>query len=147
MLAAARLEHGEIFFSEALLRFPVAGIERIHQAVSKSIGVDIEGRMNEMRDIAPERLISGPKPYRRAEAFALHFEPKLCQSFGREFARLPFGVHLSLEFVKGDLPDDGVQHVLDLLGKQRLALRSEERRVGKGRTGRRRAEHGNVSNN
>src|SRR5690242_21499816 len=58
MLAAASPQEVEIFADEAGLGLLVAGIERIHQAVAESVGVDIEGRMNEVGDVGPEHLVA-----------------------------------------------------------------------------------------
>src|SRR5687767_15998514 len=122
MLASPRFQHGQIFLGEPLLGLAVARIERIHQAVAESIGIDVERRMDEMRDISPERLISGSKPDRRSQALALDLEPDLAEAIGGELARTALEMDLALENIEGDLPHDRVQHVLDLLCQQRLAL-------------------------
>ena len=59
MLGAAGREHVEIALGEAGGRMLVDRVERIHHAVAERIGVDIERRMDEVRDVAPERLVAG----------------------------------------------------------------------------------------
>ena len=54
MLGAAGREHGEIALGEAFGGVLVDGVERIHQAIAERIGVNVERRMDEMRDIGPE---------------------------------------------------------------------------------------------
>ena len=46
----------------------------------------------------------------------------LAEPLAREFALAPLGVDLAFEAVEGDLPDHGVEHVLDLGREQRLAF-------------------------
>ena len=48
---------------------------------------------------------------------------------GRQLALAPRGVQPALEVVEGDLPDHGVDHVLDLRGEEDLARRLVRRRV------------------
>src|SRR5271155_2619732 len=50
---AARPQHFEIALGEALMRVLVDRVERVHQTIPESIGVDIEGGVNEMRDVGP----------------------------------------------------------------------------------------------
>ena len=72
MLGAARGEHREIAFGKAIRRVFVHSVERIHQAIAERISVDVERRMDEVRDVGPERLIAGLELDRGTEAFALH---------------------------------------------------------------------------
>ena len=70
-LGAAGLEHGEILLLEAALRLLVDRVERVHQAVAEGIGVDIERRMDEVRDVGPEGLVAlarGGSPGRGSRA-------------------------------------------------------------------------------
>src|SRR5260370_25731946 len=50
---AARPQHFEIALGEPLMRVLVDRVERVHQAIAESISVDIERRMDEMRDVGP----------------------------------------------------------------------------------------------
>jgi hypothetical protein len=52
MLGAAGGQHREIALGEALVRFLVDRIERVHQAIAERVGVDVERRMDEVRDVA-----------------------------------------------------------------------------------------------
>ena len=72
---AAGREHGEITLGKARRRILVNRIERVHQAIAERIGVNVKRRVNEMRDIAPEALVTGLELDRRAEAFMLHVHP------------------------------------------------------------------------
>ena len=68
-------QHGEVPLGKTFSGVLVDRVERIHQAVAERIGVHIERRMDEMRDIGPERFVARLELDRRAEAFALHVEP------------------------------------------------------------------------
>src|SRR5579862_8053118 len=57
VLGAAGREHGEITLGETGGRLLVNGVERIHQAIAERIGIDVERRMDEMRNVGPERLV------------------------------------------------------------------------------------------
>src|SRR5262245_37645077 len=59
MLGAAGRQHLEVASGEALGRALVDRIERVHQAIAEGIGVDIERRVHEVRDIGPEGLVAG----------------------------------------------------------------------------------------
>src|ERR1035438_1929065 len=52
MLGAAGREHVEIALGEAGSRMLVDRVERIHHAVAERVGVDVERRMDEVRDVA-----------------------------------------------------------------------------------------------
>src|SRR5580704_11029577 len=58
MPGAASREHGEIALREAVRRRFVDRIERVHEAIAEGVGVDIERRVDEMRDVHPEGLIA-----------------------------------------------------------------------------------------
>src|SRR5690606_31338693 len=106
---------------EAFLRILVDRIERVHEAVAEGIGVDIERRMDEVRNVAPIGLVARPEMNRRSEALALHLHPDTADVVRSEFAIAPRGVDLALEGIEGRLPDDRVEHVLDLGSEHRLA--------------------------
>src|SRR5579863_1051388 len=72
MLGAAGREHRQIALCKPALRVFVDRIERVHEAIAEGIGVDVERRMDEVRDIHPETLVAGPDVDRGAEALALH---------------------------------------------------------------------------
>ncbi len=78
--------------------------------------------MDEVGDVAPERLVAGLELDRRPKALALHLEPDLAEPLARQLALAALAVHLALESIEGDLADHRVDHVLDLGGEQRLAL-------------------------
>src|SRR6516225_1080625 len=75
MLGAARREHGQITIGKSLRRVFIDRIQRVHQAVAESIGVNVKRRVNEMRDVAPECLVTGLELDRRAETFLLYVHP------------------------------------------------------------------------
>src|SRR5690554_5896354 len=54
MLTAPGLEHLEILVLKARQPALIGRVERIHEPVPEGIGIDVEGRMHEMRDIGPE---------------------------------------------------------------------------------------------
>src|SRR5680860_82822 len=58
VLGAARREHVEIALGKALIGFLVDGIERVHETIAEGIGVDVERRMDEMRDVTPKVLVA-----------------------------------------------------------------------------------------
>src|SRR6266545_3049726 len=97
MLGAACLEHCKILLLEALLALAIAGIKRVHQAVAEGIGIDVERRVDEMRDIAPEGLIARTEVDCRSEAFGLHLEPDLAEPIGCKLAVLARRVDFALE--------------------------------------------------
>ena len=122
MLGAAGREHGEIFLHKTLVGVLVDAVERIHEAIAEGIGVDIEGRVDEMRDIGPEGLISCAQLDRGPERIGLHAHPQIADLVGGEFALAAFRVQLALEGIEGDLAHHRVQHVLDLRGQHGAPL-------------------------
>jgi len=122
VLGAAGREHGEIALGKAFGGVLVDRVERIHQAIAERIGVHVERRVDEMRNVGPERLIARLDLDRGAQALALHRQPDLADALGGQLAIPALGMDRALECVEGDLPHHGVDHVLDLAGEQRLAL-------------------------
>src|SRR5438105_2258855 len=99
VLGAAGGEHLEIALGKAVAGALVDRVEGVHQAIAERVGVDVERRMDEMRDVAPERLVAGPKLDRGAEALALHLHPEAADLLGGQLAVAPLGVDLALEAV------------------------------------------------
>src|SRR3954451_23033584 len=60
MFCAAGREHVEIALGKSVGGFLVDAVKRIHQAIAERIGVDVKRRMNEVRDVGPERLVARP---------------------------------------------------------------------------------------
>src|SRR5215472_6544337 len=118
---AARSQHSQIAVSEALMRVLVDRVERVHQTITKGVGVNIERGMDEMWNIGPIMAIDAVEPQPRAEALALHVEPNLGEAFGRQLGLAPLVMYLLFEGDKRDLADDRVQHVLNLAGEHDLA--------------------------
>src|SRR5438552_5035302 len=58
VLGAAGSQHRQIALGEAARGMFVDRVKRVHQAIAKRIGIDVERRMNEVRDIHPEILIT-----------------------------------------------------------------------------------------
>src|SRR3569832_968158 len=52
-------QHVQITLGKAGSRLLVDGVERVHEAVAEGIGVDVERRVHEVRDVAPEGLVTG----------------------------------------------------------------------------------------
>ena len=122
MLRAACRQQREILVDETIVRPLVDAVERVHQAIAECVGVDVERRMDEVRDVGPERFIAGSEADRRAKAFILHRHPQFAEFVGRQLAVPPLQMNLALERIEGDLAHDRVDHVLDLRGQHRLAL-------------------------
>src|SRR6266851_3294633 len=122
VLGAAGREHVEVARGKARFRALVNRVKRVHQAVAERVGVDVERRVDEMRDVGPEGLVSGLELDRGTEALALHFAPDLAEPLGGQLALFALDVDLALEFIERDLPHHGVDHVLDLGGEHGAAL-------------------------
>src|SRR6202163_4462380 len=122
MLGSAGRQHRQVALGEATLRIFVDRIERVHQAIAERVGVDVERRMDEVRDVHPEILVARTDIDRRAQALALHAEPDFADALGGQFAVASLGMDGALERIERDLPHYRVDHVLDLAGEQRLAL-------------------------
>ena len=135
LLGAAGAQHVEVFGLETGVAGLKNGVEGIHQAVAESVGVDIERRMDEVRNVGPEDAVVRGKLEDRAEAFGLHLQPDFADALGEEFALPAFLVDQRFETVEGDLAHHRVQHVLDLAGEHDAAaggvgLGIEERAEG-----------------
>src|SRR5262245_2889140 len=122
MLGSPSGQHLEIALGKTALGLFVNGIERVHEAIAECIGINIEGRMHEMRDIRPEGLVARLELDRRPKTFALHRHPQIAELVGRELAVATFAVHLPLETVERDLAHHRVDHVLNLGCEHGLAL-------------------------
>ena len=118
----ARLEHVEIFLLKIRQPGGIGGVKRVHQTVTKGIGIDVERRMDEMRDIGPERLIPVHEIKDIAQGLRLHRHPQRVDVIGGQFALGAGGVQFAFEIIERDLAHHGVDHILDLAGQQRLAL-------------------------
>src|SRR6185312_12840764 len=81
---AACLQHVEIFLREALLRALIDGVERIDEAIAERIGIDIEGRVDEVRNIGPVTAVFILEADRRAKALALHRHPDIADLLRRK---------------------------------------------------------------
>src|SRR5229473_1489943 len=75
MLGAAGGQHRQIALGKTTLRILVHRVERVHEAVAEGISVDVERRMDEVRNVHPEILVARADVDRGAETFALHAEP------------------------------------------------------------------------
>src|SRR5260370_6293540 len=74
---AARAQHFEIALRDPLMGVRVDRVERVHQAIAESISVDIERRMDEMRDVGPVMAVDAVETQCRAEALPLDPQPDL----------------------------------------------------------------------
>src|SRR5579871_1546469 len=105
---AAGLEHVEIFLGKAGLRALIDRVERVHEAIAEGIGIDIEGRMDEMRNIGPVAAILILEADCRAEALALDRHPNLADAIGGDLALPALVMEAALELDEGDLAHDRV---------------------------------------
>src|SRR5205814_2433787 len=87
---AAGPKQVEIALGKALMRVLIVGVKRIHQAIAERIGVDIERRMNEMRDVGPVIPVGVVKRQGRPKALALHVEPDVADALGGQLAAATF---------------------------------------------------------
>ena len=122
------------------LRLLVDAVERVHQAIAEGVGVDVERRMDEVRDVGPEGLVARPRRIagpRLSACTLIQISPS-CSAVSSPLARAR--VDLALEAVERDLAHDRVDHVLDLGGEHRLALLAARRscRAARGRSASRR---------
>ncbi|MCY1383894.1 hypothetical protein D9M69_720650 [compost metagenome] len=81
VLGATGLQHVEVFLLETLFRVLVDGIKRVYQTIAESIGIDVERRMNEVRNIGPEGFITRIEMDSIAKAFALNIHPDFTDTF------------------------------------------------------------------
>src|ERR1700754_418468 len=116
VFGAAGREHGEVTLGKSFGGVFIGPVERVHQAIAEGIGIDVERRMDEVRDVHPEILVTRTDIDRWPEALALHAEPDLADALGGQFAVLALGVDGALERIECDLPHHGVDHVFDLAG-------------------------------
>src|SRR6185437_2281614 len=100
MLGAASCEHGEVTLGETFRRVLIDRIERVHEAIAEGIGVDIERRVDEVRDVHPERLVARLDLDRGPKTLALHAEPELADALSGEFAVLALGMNGTLEGIE-----------------------------------------------
>src|SRR5262249_142083 len=100
VFGAAGREHLEVALGEAFGRPLVDRIERVHQAITEGIGVDVERGVHEVRDIGPEGLVARLELDRGTEALLLHLEPQRAEALGGKLAALAFGMDLALERIE-----------------------------------------------
>ena len=125
----------EIARLEAVGRFLVDRVERADEAVTESIGIDVERHMDEVWNIGPVKPIVFPEMERRPEALGLHLHPQPAQIVRRQLRLAPGVVHPSLELAERDLAHHRVDLVLDLGREQhtpphRVGLLREQRLEG-----------------
>ena len=112
----------------------VDAVERVHQAVAEGIGVDVEGRVDEVGDVGPEGLVARTEPDRRARGFPPAPPARSRRAARRSVRRLRRSVWtLALEGVEGDLAHDRIDHVLDLGGEHAPCARAWSRGLGEQR--------------
>lgn len=92
----------------------IGRIERVYEAIAKGIGVHIERRMNEVRDIGPKIAIGVIKTNRWTKTVGLDLKPEFAEFVSGQLAVAPFIVYRTLEFTERDLAHNGIQHVLNL---------------------------------
>src|ERR1700722_961320 len=75
VLCAASRKHTEVTIGETFGGVLVDRVERVHQAIAEGVRVNVERRVDEMRNVSPKGFVAGLQLDRRAEAFALHGQP------------------------------------------------------------------------
>src|SRR5215470_7860750 len=96
-------------------------VERVHQTVPECVSINVERRMNEMRNISPVIPVRVVETQRRAEALALNLEPNLAELIGCQLSFTALVMNFDLEAGERNLADYRVQHILDLNGEHDLA--------------------------
>ena len=119
-LASAGLQHREETILKALFSLLIVGVERIHQAITEGIGIDVKRRVDEVGDVAPEVAVVVIEGKDGTEALNLNGHPDIADLIGRQFTLRPRIVEPTLEFAERDLAHDSIEHVLDL-GRQNHA--------------------------
>src|SRR5215468_3955518 len=97
MLCTAGREHAEITLGKTIGGLFIDRIERVHEAIAERVSVDVERRMDEMRDVHPVGLVARLDLDRGPKALALHGKPDLADPFRRQFAVAALGVQRALE--------------------------------------------------
>src|SRR5688572_19192161 len=54
MLRSAGFEHAEILADKTRMSVLIEAVERVHEAVAEGVCVDVERRLNEVRNVGPE---------------------------------------------------------------------------------------------
>ena len=83
VLGASRRQHGEVALGETVPRALEHAVERVHEAVAEGVGVDVERRVDEVRDVGPVGFVTGHQGDGRAEALALHAHPDVADAVRR----------------------------------------------------------------
>src|SRR6185295_12515592 len=91
----AGLEHRQILVDETRMALAIEGVKRVHEAIAEGIGVDVKGRMHEVRNVGPIVFVALFQLDGRPEALGLYLHPQLPQALGREFACAALLVHLA----------------------------------------------------
>src|SRR5690606_40625301 len=97
MLAAPGLEKLQIALRKAFIRLLILCVERVHKTVAEGIRIDIEGRVDEVRDVGPEDVVALVELDRGPEALRRHVEPDFVELLGLQLPRLAGGMDLALE--------------------------------------------------
>ena len=122
VFGATGFEHIEVFVFEIRITFFVDRVERVHEAIAEGIGIDVERRMDEVRDVGPECFIAFLEVKDRAEGFCLNGHPEGVNIIWCQFALCAGGVEFALEIVERDLTHDRVDHVFDFAREHHLAV-------------------------
>ncbi len=126
----------EVLRHELRAALLVAVIYRQRQQLAVSVGVDVAGRADEVRDVGPPRAVAVGDLHGVAQQLGLALDPQLAEPLHRQLALAATGgVHEVLEAVHRDLAEDGRDRVLQVLREQRQA------RGGRGILGQQPPEH------
>src|SRR5690606_32374062 len=69
VLRSASFQQFEVFRDEARVRFRIETVERVYETIAERVSVDVEGRMDEVRDVRPENIVAVLQIDGRAKAF------------------------------------------------------------------------------
>src|SRR5437763_13556036 len=98
------------------MRILVGGVERIHQAVAEGIGIDVERRMDEMRDVGPVVAVGVIETNGRTEALALHLQPDVADALCRQLGLAARVMYTMIDGFVGDPVEHRCQTVHGLYG-------------------------------
>src|SRR6185312_12439506 len=88
VLGPPGLQQLEIALGKPVAGLLILGIKRVHKAVAESIRIDVERRMDEVRDVGPEDPVSVVELDRGTQRFPGDIEPDLVELPGGELALL-----------------------------------------------------------
>lgn len=112
-------QHIQIFVRKVLdAAFLTDLIQRIDQTIGKGIGIDIERQKEEMPDLHPDIGAVFVDIDIASQTVAHFLKPYLAEAVFGKLAVLSFIMTAGFEEVKGNLPNGGINHIVDFTGNQ-----------------------------